>query len=109
MGASVGCMCVGVSVVVILMVLCGVGDSMGEIVGDWGLMGLFWAVGLFSKVDGDLDGLLPWGGVAGWLVGFGVLGVAVGDIDYGVSLGQQCDGVLTTGAVGAGNLLEVVN
>lgn len=102
-------MCVGVCVVVIPIVVCGVGDSMGIVVGDWGIWVLFWAVGLFSKFGGDLDGLLPWGGVAVWLVGFGVLGVAVGDIDYGVSLGQQCDGVLATGAVGAGNLLEVVN
>lgn len=38
MGASVVCMCVSVCVVVILMMVCGVGDSMGEIVGDWGLM-----------------------------------------------------------------------
>lgn len=31
-------MCASVCVVVILMVVCGVGDSMGEIVGNWGLM-----------------------------------------------------------------------
>lgn len=43
MGASVGCMCVSVCVVVILMVVCGVGDSMGEIVGDWGIWVLFWS------------------------------------------------------------------
>lgn len=43
-------MCAGVCVVVILMVVCGVGDSMGEIVGDWGVWVCFWRGGLFSKV-----------------------------------------------------------
>ena len=44
-------MCASVGVVVILMVVCG--DSMGEVVGDWGIWVLLWSVGLFSKVCGD--------------------------------------------------------
>lgn len=31
----------GVCVVVIPIVVCGVGDSMGIVVGDWGLIGFF--------------------------------------------------------------------
>ena len=50
MGASVGCMCVSVCVVVILMVVCGVGDSMGEIVGDWGIWVLFWSGRVVLKI-----------------------------------------------------------
>ena len=53
-GASVGCMYVGVCVVVILMMVCGVGDSLGEIVGDWGIWDLFWSGrAVFSKIGGD--------------------------------------------------------
>lgn len=43
-------MCVSECVVVILMVVCGVGDSMGEIVGDWGFGFCFGRGGLFSKI-----------------------------------------------------------
>lgn len=40
-------------VVVILMVVCGVGDSKGIVVGNWGIWVLFWSVGLFSRFGGD--------------------------------------------------------
>lgn len=50
MGASVVCMCASVCVVVILMVVCGVGDSMGEVVGKWGIWVLFWSGRVVLKI-----------------------------------------------------------